>query len=130
MRPETALLRAVSGQALGFLEQNFDFGLLTPQKPLEKYVGREVTVIRSHPATGEERREKATVLAAGQAGYPTAVLRFADRIETGVPGRLAFDAVPASLRDRPMFSVLVLLSAGAVPAGGAAVQEYAVRAKW
>ena len=110
MRPETALLRAVSGQPLGLVEQNFDFDLLTPQKLLEKYVGREVSVIRSHPTTGEERRERATVLAAGQ-GTGT-VLRFADRIETGVPGRLAFDAVPANLRDRPTLSVLLEAAGG------------------
>lgn len=110
MRPETALLHAVSGQPLGLVEQNFDFDLLTPQKLLEKYVGREVSVIRSHPTTGEERRERATVLAAGQ-GTGT-VLRFADRIETGVPGRLAFDAVPANLRDRPTLSVLLEAAGG------------------
>jgi hypothetical protein len=103
MRPETALLRAVSGKALSLIEQNFDFDLLTPQKLLEKYVGREVTVIRPHPTSDAERREKATVLAAGQG----TVLRFADRIETGVPGRLAFDSVPANLRDRPTLSVLL-----------------------
>lgn len=103
MRPETALLRAVSGQPLSLIEQNFDFDLLTPQKLLEKYVGREVTVIRSHPTTGEDRRERATVLAAGEG----TVLRFADRIETGVPGRLAFDAVPPNLRDRPTLSILL-----------------------
>ncbi|MCF8175266.1 MAG: DUF4139 domain-containing protein [Burkholderiaceae bacterium] len=103
LRPETALLRAVSGQPLRLIEQNFDFDLLTPQKLLEKYIGREVTVIRSHPTSGEERRETATVLAAGQG----TVLRFADRIETGVPGRLAFDSVPPNLRDRPTLSVLL-----------------------
>jgi len=108
MRPETALLRAVSGQPLSLVEQNFDFDLLTPQKLLEKNVGREVTVIRSHPTTGEERREKATVLAAGQG----TVLRFNDRIETGVPGRLAFDSVPANLRDRPTLSVLLEAAGG------------------
>ncbi len=108
LRPETALLRAVSGPSLHLLEQNFDFDLLTPQKLLEKYVGREVTVIRSHPTTGEEKREKATVLAAGQG----TVLRFADRIETGVPGRLAFDSVPANLRDRPTLSVLLEAAGG------------------
>ena len=108
MRPETALLRAVSGPALSLVEQNFDFDLLTPQKLLEKYVGREVTVIRSHPANDSERRERATVLAAGQG----TVLRFADRIETGVPGRLAFDSVPANLRDRPTLSVLLEAAGG------------------
>jgi hypothetical protein len=108
MRPETALLRAASGQPLGLVEQNFDFDLLTPQKLLEKYVGREVTVIRPHPTTDGERRERATVLAAGEG----TVLRFADRIETGVPGRLAFDSVPANLRDRPTLSVLLEAAGG------------------
>jgi hypothetical protein len=108
LRPETALLRAASGQPLSLIEQNFDFDLLTPQKLLEKYVGREVTVIRPHPTTDGERREKATVLAAGQG----TVLRFADRIETGVPGRLAFDSVPPNLRDRPTLSVLLDAAGG------------------
>lgn len=108
MRPETALLRAVSGRPLNLVEQNFDFDLLTPQKLLEKYVGRQVTVIRPHPSTDAERRETATVLAAGQG----TVLRFADRIETGVPGRLAFDAVPGNLRDRPTLSVLLEAAGG------------------
>lgn len=108
MRPETALLRAVSGQPLRLIEQNFDFDMLTPQKLLEKYVGREVTVIRSHPTSGEDRRERATVLAAGEG----TVLRFADRIETGVPGRLAFDSVPANLRERPTLSVLLEAAGG------------------
>ena len=108
MRPETALLRAASGQPLQLIEQNFDFDLLTPQKLLEKYVGRQVTVIRPHPTSDAEKRESATVLAAGQG----TVLRFADRIETGVPGRLAFDSVPANLRDRPTLSVLLDAAGG------------------
>lgn len=102
LRPETALLRAVSGRPIRLLEQNFDFDLLTPAKLLEKYVGREVSVVRSHPVSGEERREQAMVLSA-QGGT---VLRFADRIESGVPGRLVFDQLPANLRDRPTLSVL------------------------
>lgn len=108
MRPETALLRAVSGHPVNLVEQNFDFDLLTPGKLLEKFVGREVTVIRSHPTTGEERREKATVLSANNG----TVLRFADRIETGMPGRIVFDTVPANLRDRPTLSVLLEAAGG------------------
>ena len=98
MRPETAQLRNLSNPA-GFRlqEQNFDFDLLTPQKLLEKYVGREVSVIRSHPTSGAETREIATVLATNGG----LVLKFADRIETGVPGRLAFSGVPDPLRDKP-----------------------------
>jgi hypothetical protein len=98
MRPETALLRSVSHPgSLSLLEQNFDFDLLTPGKLLEKYVGRDVRIVRTHPTTGAESTETATVLAAS-AGV---VLKIGDRIETGLPGRIVYDAVPANLRDRP-----------------------------
>ncbi len=109
MRPETALLRNLSNP-LGFrlIEQNFDFDLLTPQKLLEKYVGKEVTVISVNPATGAEKRENATVLATNGG----TVLKFADRIETGVPGRLAFAGVPDNLRDKPTL-VITLANASA-----------------
>ncbi|MBK6677820.1 MAG: DUF4139 domain-containing protein [Rhodocyclaceae bacterium] len=109
MRPETASLRAVSGPPLRLIEQNFDFDLLTPQKLLDKYVGQTVGVIRTNPATGTETRESARVLATNGG----TVLKFADRIETGVPGRLTFDDVPANLRDRPTLIVkLDSLAAG------------------
>jgi hypothetical protein len=98
MRPETALLRSLSHPgALRLLEQNFDFDLLTPAKLLEKYVGREVRIVRTHPQTGAESVETATVLSANSG----VVLRIGDRIETGVPGRIVYDGVPPNLRDRP-----------------------------
>lgn len=108
IRPETALLRVADGKPIRLLEQNFDFDLLTPAKLLEKYVGREVRVLRTHPTTGADSTETATVLAAGEG----VVLRIGNRIETGVPGRLVFDAVPDNLRDRPTLAV-TLDSAGA-----------------
>ena len=65
MRPETALLRSVSAPgSLSVLEQNFDFDLLTPQKLLEKYVNRTVSIIRTNAATGTETTEQAQVLSA------------------------------------------------------------------
>jgi hypothetical protein len=98
MRPETALLRSLSHPgSLALLEQNFDFDLLTPAKLLEKYVGRNVRIIRTHPMTGAESIETATVLAANNG----VVMRIGDRIETGLPGRIVYDGVPANLRDRP-----------------------------
>lgn len=103
MQPETALLRAQDGGALTLLEQNFDFDLLTPQSLLEKSVGKGVKVIRTLPVTNTEFVESATVLAADSG----VVLQFADRVETGIPGRLAFPGVPPELRDRPTLSMLL-----------------------
>ncbi len=111
LRPETAQLRNVSNpEGFRLQEQNFDFDLLTPQTLLEKYIGREVSVIRSHPTTGAETRETATVLSTNNG----VVLKFADRIETGVPGRLAFPGVPETLRDKPTL-VIALLNPTAGP---------------
>lgn len=101
IRPETALL---SGKGLSILEQNFEFDLLSPQALLEKYVGKEVEVVKTHPTTGEESREKATVLSSQKNGV---VLQMADHIESGIPGRLIFPDVPKNLRDRPTLTMLV-----------------------
>ncbi len=105
MRPETAQLRNLTTpQGFRLQEQNFDFDLLTPQTLLEKYLGKEVTVINVNPATGEETRETAKVLATNGG----VVLRFDDRIETGVPGRLAYAGVPDNLRDKPTLVVSLI----------------------
>lgn len=109
MRPETALLRSLSAPgSLEMLEQNFDFDLLTPDKLLEKYVGKTVTIIKTNPATGVETSEQAQVLSA-QNG---AVLKFGNRIETGIPGRIVYSEVPGNLRDRPTL-VMGLNNSGA-----------------
>lgn len=98
IRPETALLRSLNhAGSLSLLEQNFDFDLLTPAKMLEKYVGKQVGIIKTHPRTGKETQIEATVLSVNNG----VVLKIGDRIETGVPGRIVFDKVPANLRDRP-----------------------------
>lgn len=98
IRPETALLRSLShAGSFSTLEQNFDFDLLTPQKLLEKYVGKNVSIVRVNPATGVETTEQATVLSANNG----VVMKVGNRIETGVPGRIVYDDVPANLRDRP-----------------------------
>ncbi|MBC3909025.1 MULTISPECIES: DUF4139 domain-containing protein [Undibacterium] len=98
MRAETALLRSLSAPgSLSVVEQNFNFDLLTPQKLLEKYVGRNVSIVRTNPATGVETTESAQVLSANNG----VVLKIGDRIETGMPGRIIYPDVPANLRDRP-----------------------------
>lgn len=98
MRPETALLRSINAPgSLNLLEQNFDFDLLTPQKMLEKYVGKNVSIIKTNYKTGEETTEQATVLSANNG----VVLKIGNRIETGLPGRIVYDNVPDNLRDRP-----------------------------
>jgi hypothetical protein len=102
IRPETAQLRDLAEPKDFWVnEQNFDFDLLSPQKLLDKYVGRTVTVVGQRPnpdgAGSREVREEAQVLAANGG----TVLKFADRIETAAPGRIIYPGVPGNLRARP-----------------------------
>jgi hypothetical protein len=102
IRPETAQLRNLTDPKDFWIdEQNFDFDLLSPQKLLEKYVGRQVTVVSQKPNPdgpgSRELREAAEVLATNGG----IVLKFADRIETSVPGRIIYPGVPGNLRARP-----------------------------
>ncbi|MGH6894719.1 MAG: DUF4139 domain-containing protein [Dongiaceae bacterium] len=101
IRPETALLTG-RGSQLDILEQNFDFDLLTPGKLLEKSVGQTIRIVRTHPETGADSTEDATVLSVAEGQV---VLKIGDRIEVTPPGRLVYSAVPANLRDRPTLVV-------------------------
>lgn len=102
MRPETALLRNLTHpKDFTVYEQNFDFDLLTPQKLLDKHVGKKVVVARTLPnaegAGAKEIREEAQILSTQQG----IVLKYADRVETGISGRVIFENVPDNLRERP-----------------------------
>ena len=82
--------------------------LLTPRSLLERFLGKEVGVVKVHPTTGEERVEKATVLSL-QNGV---VLRMGGRIETGMPGRLVFPDDVGGLAARPGLTARINAGAG------------------
>jgi hypothetical protein len=105
LQPETVLLRVEDGKgSVRVVEQVFDYDLLTPGKLLERSVGREVEVVRTHPQTGADISETARVLSYQQG---TVVLQMGDRIETSVPGRLVFRDIPPGLRMQPTLALLL-----------------------
>jgi len=87
----------IGGSGLSVFETTYAFDLLTPQAILNASVGKTVGVVRTHPTTGEESIVPALVLST-QGGV---VLKIGNKIETGLPGRLVFDDLPAGLRPRP-----------------------------
>lgn len=101
IQPETALL---SDGAVEILEQNYEFDLLSPESLLNKYVGREVAIVRSNKETGEQTTVSATVLSTAGG----VVLQIGDTIETQVDGRIIYPDVPENLRDKPTLSMLVV----------------------
>src|SRR5687768_8680781 len=109
IRPETLSLAA---DGTSIVEQNFDFDLLTPAKLMEKAIGQTITLVRTNPATGQETRERATVLSTAGG----VVVQIDDRIEVlrddGLPVRVIFDRVPPNLRARPTLSVTLQSTRG------------------
>lgn len=99
MDPTSALLEAVgTSDKIVVLEQNFDFDLLDPSALLQKYVGRQVTVVHEARFAGErDTRETARILSLNGG----IVLQYRDRIETEVRGHIIFPVSSANLRDRP-----------------------------
>ncbi len=95
LQPSTAMID--SGPGVRLVDVDYDFALLTPEALLRRSVGKTIGVVRTHPTTGEEKVEKATLLSADNG----IVLKYQDRIETGAPGRLVFYDVPTDLRAKP-----------------------------
>jgi len=97
IQPETVHIRPLDTGRLDVLEQNYQYDLLSPQKLLEKYVGRRVTVYRTNPVSGAEEAVEADVLSVN--GGP--ILRIGDEITFNYPGRFGFPEVPDNLIAEP-----------------------------
>lgn len=106
IQPETVHIRPIGGRGLQVLEQNYQYDLLSPEKLLEKYVGRTVRVYRMNPQTGEDEGVDAEVLSVN--GGP--ILRIGDEITFNYPGRFGFPEVPDNLIAEP--TLLWRLDAG------------------
>jgi hypothetical protein len=111
IQPETVAIRPLGGARLNVLEQNYRYDLLTPQKLLEKYVGRRVRVYRYNERLGKEDAFDADVLSVADG---QSVLKINGEITYNFPGRMAFPDVPANLIAKPTL-VWLLDSGGAKP---------------
>ena len=96
IQTETVSIKSLGGP-LRVLEQNYRYDLLSPQKLLEKYVGKKVKVYRWNDKTGKEDEFEAEVLAVSQG----TVLRINGEITYNFPGRIAFPQLPDNLIAKP-----------------------------
>jgi hypothetical protein len=97
IQSETVHMRPLSGPRLDILEQNYQYDLLSPQKLLEKYVGRSVKLYRWNEREGRDEVVDAEVLSVNNG----TVLRIGDEITFNYPGRIAFPEVPEDLIAQP-----------------------------
>ncbi len=102
IEPQTVAIKALGGQ-LHVLEQNYRYDLLSPQKLLEKYVGRKVKVYRWNEHTGHEDAYDADLLSVSQG----TVMRINGEITYNFPGRIAFPEIPQNLIAKPTLVWLV-----------------------
>src|SRR5579864_2911197 len=101
VNPATVHFRSLTDpDKLGVIEQNYEYDLLEPAKLLHKYVGKEVTLVRSYQDNGTTKHEeiKATLLSDNNGQ----VWKIGNDIVTGnYAESYRFPEVPANLYDRP-----------------------------
>ena len=86
VNPATVHFRSLTEPAaLGVLEQNYEYDLLEPEKLLRKYVGREVTLVRTRQDGGTTREEEVRALLLSYNNGP--VWRIGKEIVTGLHRR-------------------------------------------
>src|SRR5436305_4464609 len=101
VNPATVHFRSLTDpDKLGVIEQNYEYDLLEPAKLLHKYVGKEVTLVRTYQESGTTKHEeiKATLLSDNNGP----VWKIGNDIVTGMFAEsYRFPEVPANLYDRP-----------------------------
>src|SRR6202166_3618819 len=112
VNPATVHFRSLTDpDKLAFIEQNYEYDLLEPAKLLHKYVGKEVTLVRSYQENGTTKHEeiRATLLADNNGP----VWKIGKDIVTGMYSEgYRFPEVPANLFDRPTL-LMSLANSGA-----------------
>jgi hypothetical protein len=101
VNPATVHFRSLSEPAgVSVLEQNYEYDLLEPEKLLRKYVGRDVTLVRTRQEGGTTREEEVT---ARLLSYNTGpIWQIGREIVTGIGAdHIRFPELPDNLYTRP-----------------------------
>jgi hypothetical protein len=101
VNPATVHFRSITApQQVSVLEQNYEYDLLEPDKLLRKYVGREVTLMRTRMVDGTARQEEVKALLLSYNQQP--VWKIGNEIVTGIGAdHIRFPELPQTLYSRP-----------------------------
>jgi hypothetical protein len=101
INPATVHLRSITDPTkLSVLEQNYEYDLLDPQKLLQKYVGREVTLVRAEEESNSTKYTETKAILLSDNGAP--VWKIGNEIVTGMPSdSYRFPDLPDNLYSRP-----------------------------
>ena len=101
VNPATVHFRSLSEPArLSVLEQNYEFDLLEPEKLLRKYVGRDVTLVRTRMQNGSATQEEVTARLVSFNNGP--IWKIGNDYVTGLGSdHMRFPELPSNLYSRP-----------------------------
>jgi hypothetical protein len=101
VNPATVHFRSLTEPSrVSVLEQNYEYDLLEPDKLLRKYVGREVTLVRTRQEDGTTRQEEVTARLLSYNSAP--VWQIGGEIVTGMGAdHVRFPELPGNLFVRP-----------------------------
>ena len=101
VNPATVHFRSLTEPSrLGVLEQNYEYDLLEPDKLLRKYVGREVTLVRTRSENGTTRQEEVKATLVSYNNGP--IWKIGNEYVTGMSAdHLRFPELPSNLFARP-----------------------------
>jgi len=101
VNPATVHFRSLSEPSrVSVLEQNYEYDLLEPDKLLHKYVGRDVTLVRTRQVNGSTQEEEVTAHLLSYNNQP--VWRIGNEIVTGLHAdHIRFPELPDTLFTRP-----------------------------
>jgi hypothetical protein len=101
INPATVHFRSLTAPSrLSVIEQNYEYDLLDPQKLLQKYVGREITLVRPETDAGSTRWVDTKAVLLADNGGP--VWKIGNEIVTGMAtDSYRFPDLPENLYSRP-----------------------------
>jgi hypothetical protein len=101
VNPATVHLRSLSEPSrLSVLEQNYEFDLLEPEKLLRKYVGRDVTLVRTRMQNGSATQEEVKARLVSYNNGP--IWKIGNDYVTGLGSdHIRFPELPSNLYSRP-----------------------------
>ncbi len=109
--PQTVRIRPGNRNPFVVFEQNYEYDLISNKRLLEKYVGKELTLVTTNPKTGEESFQKAKLIAYNDG--PVYLIN--NQISLGHPGRVLVPSIPDNLYEKPTL-IWELLSENGGPA--------------
>jgi len=96
--PTSVAFRSLTAPAkLQILEQNYRYDLLNRSTLLDRYLGKELTLIR-YPNTTGDPVERTGILMSNQGDM---IVKFGEQIEINPQGTIALDELPTDLLARP-----------------------------